>query len=70
VGVRLYHKVLGSPLFLFSVFGILGVLVDADHLIEGRGRASMVPILILCWLFCVSVGSHSVRLVHKLGVNK
>ena len=66
----LYHTLFIGPLFMFSLFGILGVLVDADHLIAGWERQTMVPILIVCWLLCIGSGAYTYRLVHRGGVDE
>ncbi len=48
MGIRhlLGRKVLGVPLYVIGICGVVGVLVDLDHIIAFGGRFLHTPLLI------------------------
>lgn len=65
---RVRDKVRGSPLYLFSIFGLFGVLMDADHLFAGWGRRTHLLALFLVGCVCVCSHARNFRLLHGGGL--
>jgi len=65
VSRRVHSKVLMHPLLVFSIFGILGVLPDADHLYPPMARTTMLPLSILAGCFFIVALALDYRQFHK-----
>ena len=66
---RLYNKMRSNPLLVFCMFGIFGVLVDADHLIKTEiDRPLHIPIFILVWSLYLCYCAYMHRFLHIMGI--
>ena len=68
----LHYQVLGIPLWVIGICGIIGILVDLDHLIAYywltglNGRFLHTPILVISGIVLFGLGSYLTGLLVKL----
>jgi len=64
-------KIRNHPLLLFSIFGIFGVLIDADHLISPHIkviRPLHIPYLIFIWCVFICYCTYVYRCIYRIGI--
>jgi len=58
---ELYGSLYVHPLFILCLFGVVGVLVDVDHLVSRYFKMSRpfhIPVLFIIWVCVFCYGAH------------